>query len=186
MMDSCFYEDTALLLMGAQRQFDHYSQGRRNNPDAERLMKRLLARWRDLGLPVVHVRQHQPSPDAFLRDFTPQTHELVIDSLHGCAFTNTGLHAYLQTQGVKKLVLVGFKTNGMIDVTARVAASHGFEVRVAHDATAAFDTQDYRGKWCVAEALHAVTLASLQADHIQVLSATDVLASVPDGAASYA
>src|SRR5690242_470169 len=58
-------EDAALVLVDIQRAFergpwDHWGEGPRNNPDAERVAARLLAEWRWTARPVVHVRHLSP------------------------------------------------------------------------------------------------------------------------------
>jgi isochorismate hydrolase len=49
------------------------------------------------------------------------------------AFIGTGLEAYLQTQGIRDLVLVGLTTDHCVSTSARMAANLGFAVTVVAD-----------------------------------------------------
>ena len=53
--------------------------------------------------------------------------------------TPTGLHGYLQTRGVKRVVLAGLATDFCVGFSALDAASLGYEVRVEMDACRAID-----------------------------------------------
>ena len=53
--------------------------------------------------------------------------------------TPTGLHGYLQTRGVKRVVLAGLATDFCVGFSALDAASLGYEVRVELDACRAID-----------------------------------------------
>lgn len=50
------------------------------------------------------------------------------------AFTNTDLHAYLQTRGVTQVVLAGVATSIGVETTARQARERGYNVALAIDA----------------------------------------------------
>ena len=49
---------TALILVDVQKAFleKDYPGLKRNNPDAEKLCGTILAKWRELSLPVIHIR----------------------------------------------------------------------------------------------------------------------------------
>ena len=46
----------ALLLIDVQTAFDQACWGPRNNPQAESVIAHMLALWRELHWPIVHVR----------------------------------------------------------------------------------------------------------------------------------
>lgn len=46
----------ALLIIDVQKAIDHPSWGKRNNPQAEQNIGRLLAAWRQAEKPIIHVR----------------------------------------------------------------------------------------------------------------------------------
>ena len=58
---------TALLIVDVQKAIDHPSWGRRNNPDAETNMRRMLEHWRGQHWPIVHVRHESREPNSTYR-----------------------------------------------------------------------------------------------------------------------
>ena len=64
-------KNSALLVIDVQRGLDHPKYGRRNNPDAEANIARLLGAWRRIAWPVVHVQHLSTSRDSPLRPDSP-------------------------------------------------------------------------------------------------------------------
>ena len=60
-------DKTALIIIDVQEGLDDPVYGRRNNPDAESNMARLLAAWRRRGRPIYHVQHMSTNPDSPLR-----------------------------------------------------------------------------------------------------------------------
>jgi nicotinamidase-related amidase len=179
---------TALLLVDVQQGFDDPHWGRRNNPEAEARMARLLAAWRERGLPVIHVQHCSTEPDsplrperpgAALKEATgPHPGELVIQKQVNSAFIGTPLEAHLRHQGISTLVVVGLTTDHCVSTTVRMAGNLGFTVFLVGDATATFDRQAADGHWYPAETIHQIHLASLHGEFCTVLSCTEVLAGL--------
>jgi nicotinamidase-related amidase len=168
-----------------QRAIDDPSWGRRNNPDAEANIERLLAHWRAGGQPVIHVQHVSREPASTFRpgqpgvDFKPATAprpgEPVVIKHTPSAFAGTELGALLEGQGIRALVVVGFITNNSVETTVRVAATLGFAVKVITDATATFDRRDLEGRLWRAEEVHALSLSNLSGEYAAIASTDDVL-----------
>jgi nicotinamidase-related amidase len=177
---------TALLLVDVQQGFDDPRWGSRNNPEAEARMARLLAAWRDRGLPVIHIQHCSTDPDSPLRldqpgsalkEATgPRPGELVIQKRVNSAFIETPLEDHLEREGISTLVVVGLTTDHCVSTTVRMAGNLGFTVFLVSDATATFARGGVDGQWYPAEAIHQIHLASLHGEFCTVLSCAEVLA----------
>jgi len=90
-----------LLVIDVQRAFDDPAWEERNNPDAEKRVRELLAAWRAAGAPLVHVRHESASPDGLFRrgttafEFKPEAEPLpgepVVEKRVNSAFIGTDL-----------------------------------------------------------------------------------------------
>ena len=58
----------ALLLIDIQKGFqdEEYWGGNRNNKDAELICSKILAKWRELNLPLFHIRHSSTDPNSKL------------------------------------------------------------------------------------------------------------------------
>jgi len=140
-------EQSALLVIDIQ---DSFKLGprweRRNNPDFEKNVDRLLQSWRAAGLPVIFVLHTDPDP-GFERDsplvkimdfLSPREDEPVILKDTRNAFTSTDLQKRLDAQGVRRVVITGISTEQCCETTTRVAADLGYDVDFVTEATATF------------------------------------------------
>jgi nicotinamidase-related amidase len=150
--------------------------------------KRLLARFRTNGWPVVHVRhlprdQPAPSPETgdpqyqFHPDVLPAAGELVIGKHHANAFRDTELLPTLRKLGARRLVLAGMQTHMCVEAAARAAADVGFEVVVADDACATRPLK-FRDVEVPAAQVHAAALAAMQSAYARVASTDELLAEL--------
>jgi len=175
----------ALILIDVQRAIDDPSWGRRNQPDAETQIARLLAAWRSRGAPVIHVRHVSREPQSTFRpgqpgvdgkpEGAPLDGEPVIVKHTPSAFAGTELEALLRERGVDALVVTGFITNNSVETTVRVAATIGFRVWVVDDATATFDRVDLAGRAWPAEDVHALSLSNLQGEYARIIATDELL-----------
>jgi len=140
-------EQSALLVIDIQ---DSFKLGprweRRNNPDFESNVDRLLQSWRAAGLPVFFILHTDPDP-GFERDsplikvmdfLSPRADEPVILKDTRNAFTSTDLQKRLDEKGVKRVVITGISTEQCCETTTRVAADLGYDVDFVTEATRTF------------------------------------------------
>jgi nicotinamidase-related amidase len=183
---------TALILVDLQRAIDHprwAAHGPRNNPDAEGVAAALLAPWRALGWPIVHVRHDSTEPDstyrpggpghAFKPEVAPLPGETIIGKRVNSAFIGTDLDRHLRDIGTPALVILGVSTNNSLEATVRNAGNLGWRVYVAGDACFTFARRDLRGKLWPAEDVHALSLANMHGEYATVTDSAAVLAALP-------
>lgn len=182
----------ALLVIDVQQGINRPSNGRRNNPQAEGNIGRLLAAWRESGRPLIHVKHdstradspfHPTSPgNAFMDVAIPlQREPLIVKNVNG-AFVGTDLEQQLRDAGVATLVIVGFVLNHCVETTARGASDRGFKTFVVSDATATHDRTGPDGKLYDGDLIHAVTLASIHEEFVTVVDTEAVLAALSEPA----
>jgi nicotinamidase-related amidase len=140
-------ESSALLVVDAQDSFKALPRWeRRNNPDFERNLERLVASYRDAGLPVVFVLHtdedagfSRTSPHFKVMDcVAPRDGEPVHVKTTRNAFTSTSLQRDLLLAGVRRIVVTGIQTEQCCETTARVGADLGFDVDFVTEATLTF------------------------------------------------
>jgi nicotinamidase-related amidase len=161
----------------------------RNNPDAERHMAALLARWRAAGWPLVHIRHisreahsvfapGQPGA-LFQPEFMPGEREQVLEKNVPDAFINSGLEHWLRVRGLDAVVIVGVASENSVEATARSAGNLGFSTTVVADACYTFAKTDFAGRQRSAEEVHDMAMANLQGEYARVLSTDELLANWP-------
>ena len=60
-------QNTVLLIIDVQKGFDETFWGKRNNPNAEENIAKLLITWRETNRPVIHIQHLSLLPDSPLR-----------------------------------------------------------------------------------------------------------------------
>jgi len=177
-----------LLVIDVQQAFGDSSWGERNNPDAETRVRELLAVWRDIGAPVVHVRHQSDSPSGLFRrgtpafEFKPEARplqgELIIDKRVNSAFIGTDLEGVLRSDGTTHIVVVGLTTDHCCSTTARMAGNLGFETWFVSDATATHARGSFN-----AETMHRTALASLDGEFARIMTTAEAIEQLRQGAA---
>lgn len=177
--------NAALLIIDVQKAIDHPSWGRRNNPQAEEHIGRLLSAWRRTGRPVFHVRHLSREPGSTYRpgqegcEFKPEVQpvdgERILTKHTNSAFIGTELDVLLRQARIFTVIICGVITNNSVEATARMAGNLGYEASVVSDATATFDKVDFFGRLRSAEDVHALSLANLQGEYASIVSTADVL-----------
>lgn len=181
-------QKSVLLLIDMQKGLDQhaYYGGNRNNPEAEKQASKILRIWRAQNLPLIHIRhcsQHSDSPlhssnpgFAFKDEVAPLSDETVLTKNVNSAFIGTDLHERLTSESIKTLVMVGLTTNHCVSTTARMAGNLGYEVILIEDAMATFDRIGVHGEHYPAETIHLTSLASLNEEFAEVITANQILA----------
>ena len=170
----------ALIIIDMQLGMSWASSGARNNPNAEKNIERLLARWRRMRAPVVHVRHVSRTPGSPFWPGQPgvdfQTALMPLDTEHAVlksvpdAFINNTLERWLHAHSITSLVICGVSTNNSVESTARTAGNLGFQTYVVADACFAFAKKDYDGIERSAQEVHAMSLANLHGEYATVLA----------------
>ncbi len=178
-------DKTALIIIDVQDGLDEPRLGKRNNPDAESNMARILAAWRTSGRPIYHVQHMSTEPNSPLRPelpgnaikriVAPQGDEPVIQKTVCNAFVGTNLEHRLRAGGIQSVVIVGLTTEHCVSTTARLASDLGFTTVVVADATACHDRTGYDGAYYPAETIHTTALVSLQDEFATILKTDELL-----------
>jgi len=177
--------NTTLIVIDVQKGFEDPRWGRRNNPQAESNIGRILAAWRSAHMPVIHAQHCSREPDSPLRPgfagnqikeiASPLPEEPVLKKNVNSAFIGTDLESRLRNNQVEKVVMVGITTDHCVSTTARMAANLGFVTFVVSDATATFDRIGPDGRNYKADEIHAANLASLHNEFATVIDTEALL-----------
>jgi len=174
-------KNPALILVDVQKAFlnEEYWGGNRNNKDAEIICGKILNKWRELDLPIFHIRHSSTNPNSklnkqndgfnFNENVIPLENEPIITKEVNSAFIGTDLKELLDEQTITTLVIVGITTNHCISTTTRMAGNFGFETYVISDATAAFDRIGINGEKYDAKTIHLTSLANLNEEFATVI-----------------
>lgn len=146
---------------------------------------RVLAAFREKGLPVIHIRHEFPTMDApffapgsdgahINAAVAPREGETVVLKHYPNAFRDTPLKALLDEKGVSTLTVVGAMSHICIDATVRAAVDFGYEVTLVHDAVATRDVT-FNGVTVPAGHVHAAYMAALSFAYGTVVSTDEHL-----------
>ncbi len=184
--------NAVLLPIDMQAAFDAPPWGRSDNPELDANAARLLAAWRRLRMPIVHVRHDSIEPDSTLRPelvgnffrqgSEPVGEEPIVAKSVNCAFVGTDLDLRLRRLNTVDLVIYGLQLDQCVSTTARIGANLGYRVTLVADATSAFDLPGWNGGTVSAESVRAAHLATLAAEFCSVRTTGQVLAMLePQG-----
>lgn len=177
----------ALLLIDIQKGFsdEKYWGGGRNNKDAEETSGIILKKWRELNLPIFHIRHSSVNPQSKLHESDPgfqfNDHVLPLDDEEvitknvNSAFIGTDLKERIDRLGIDTLVIIGITTNHCVSTTTRMAGNFGYKTYVISDATAAFDRVGINGEKYDAELIHLTALANLNEEFATVWNSEKLL-----------
>ena len=182
--------NTALLLIDLQNDYYSTFEGAKwplaGTEKASKNAAKLLEKFREQGLPVVHVRHEFPTDEApfFLPNSTGAhihqsvaalDNEPVVLKSQINSFRDTNLKQILDELKVEKLVVVGAMSHMCVDAGVRAAVDLGFECHVAHDACATLDLE-FNGQVVPAEQVHNAFMAALSFGYCNVDTTENLLA----------
>jgi nicotinamidase-related amidase len=170
---------TALVLVDVQN--DYFAGGALPLEEMDRAAAhaaKLLAAFRDRGLPVVHVRHLSVRPGATFfvpgtpgadihAAVAPRAGEPVVEKNFPNAFRATDLEQRLRAGGAGELVIAGAMSHMCIDATARAAFDLGFRCTVAEDACAT-RALEFHGRRLPAQDVHAAFMAALASPYAKI------------------
>lgn len=146
--------------------------------------RRLLARARELKIPVIHI-QHDAgagSPydvsaeiGAICDEVAPIAGEPVITKNYPNSFVATDLDQQLKVLGIKNIVLAGFMTHMCINSTAHGGFNLGYAVTVVASATATRPLQAANGKVLSAQEVQDGAIASTRDLYAAIADSVDDL-----------
>ena len=172
--------DAVLMVVDMQAAIDDPRWGELNNRHAEANVAALLEAWRDLGLPVLHIRHDSPDKASPYRAGTPGhavkpcaaplATEPVFAKEATSAFADGRLDATLTKLGVTCLVLCGVLTQNSVEATARGGGDLGYRVFLVEDACRASAKTDRTGRRWSADEVHALSLANLAGEYARIVA----------------
>ena len=173
-----------LISIDMQRAIDWPGRPRRGNPALDENGLRLLASWREKGLPIIHVRHDSIEPDSLFRPahpgnaprpgFEPQAGEALVAKSVSSAFIGTDLDLRLRRLGAKRVVCFGWSTDMCVSTTIRTGANMGWEMVMVADACDCIELPDAFGGGIIpATEIHRIHIATLAADFFRVVRTRD-------------
>ena len=175
-------KNPALILVDIQKAFleKDYPGINRNNHDAEFICGNILSKWRELKLPIIHVRHSSTNPDSKLHkskpgfefnDYVkPLDNEVILTKKVNSAFIGTKLDIILHNMNINTLVFVGMTTNHCISSSVRMSGNLGFETYLISDSTACYDTMGMDGKMIDCNIIYESSLANLSEEFATIIN----------------
>jgi nicotinamidase-related amidase len=183
---------TALLLIDFQNDYYSTYEGAKwplsGTEAATSNALTLLTKFRQQGLPIIHVKHEFPTNEApfFLPEsegaeiyssVAPLSGEPVILKHQINSFRGTELQKVINELNVDKLIIVGAMSHMCIDAVTRAAVDLDYECHVAHDACATLDLE-FNGEIVPAIQVHNAFMAALSFGYCNVDSTDNLLSLV--------
>jgi nicotinamidase-related amidase len=174
-----------LLPVDMQQGFDLPGSPHRWNADLDRNGLALLAVWRRMGLPIIHVRHDSVRPDsrffpggsgnAFRPGFEPLDGEQLMSKTVNSAFIGTDLDLRLRRLSADAVVVFGLTTDMCVSTTVRTGANMGWPIILVGDACDCGELADPSGSGMIrAEDVHRVHVATLAAEFARVVTTAEM------------
>lgn len=175
-----------LIILDVQDAIDRPVWNGKNNPEYLAVIMRLLAHWRKNGWPVLHIKHDEPTPtssyhthgpwNGIKAEVAPLAGEPVVVKQQNCAFIGTELDQILRDMQANQFVLTGVVIQNSMDATIRAGKALGYRIILPSDATTAVPVAGPDGKSWSAETVHDLTLAILDKEYAEVVTAEEVIA----------
>jgi len=166
---------TALLLIDIQGFYFPGGKLPLENPEKASLnAQKILKKFREKGMLVVHIRHNAKSGSDIHENVKPIEKEKVISKDHANGFKDTDLLEYLRSSKIKQLVICGMMTHMCVEAATRAANDFGFECILIGDACATRDLK-YNDKIIKAADVHFSTLSSLNDYYARVMNTEEYL-----------
>jgi nicotinamidase-related amidase len=177
--------DDALLIIDIQNDYFPGGPMELEGADAAAAQAaRALARFREKGRPIFHVRHLSVRPGStfFLpgtlgaeihTSVRPLPGETVIEKNFPNSFRKTNLQEQLEGIQVKNLVVAGMMTHMCVDATVRQAADLGYKLTLLADACAT-RAQKFADETVPARQVHTAFLAALNGFYAKVVNFHDL------------
>jgi len=182
-------ENIALLLIDFQNDYFPSFDGAKwklNNTEksAENALK-LLAKFREKNMNIIHVRHEFLSEDApffisnsngakIYETLLPKKGEYQVLKNTVNSFKNTDLKEHLDNLKIENLIIVGAMSHMCIDAITRASSDYGYNCFVAHDSCATLDLE-FNGIIVPSQMVHASFMAALQFAYAKVESTDSLL-----------
>lgn len=140
-------KNTVLLIVDVQNSLI------KDNPYGKNLMLEnitsLINLCRKKSVEIIYVRHNDPEDEDFklnspgwniYRDIAPEQKDMIFDKCYNSAFKDTGLKNYLDSQGIKNIILVGMQTEYCIDATCKIAFEYGYNILLPENSITTFDS----------------------------------------------
>lgn len=115
----------------------------------------LINHSRNNGIEVIYVR-HDDGPGTELEYNTdgwqiydklaPKESDRIFEKKYNSAFRKTGLKEYLDSKGIREIILTGLQTEYCIDATVKSAFEQEYEVIIPAETNTTFDNHYLSGK----------------------------------------
>ncbi len=100
---------------------------------------------------------------------------LVTKQTNSSFYGKPDLQEWLDSRGLRTLVLSGISTNHCVETAARMGANLGYDIRFVLDATHTFDRTGPDGRKLTADELAQATATSLHGEFARIASTRDLL-----------
>ena len=148
-------------------------------------IKKLLHNWRTEKRPVIFVRHGSQKSESvfnslnssfdFIPGLEPQDNEPGFIKFRSSVLSSTEVLSLLNEKDFANLFLVGFTGSDCIEASARDLAESAFETFVVSDASSSLDILGPDGKLHLAERVHSLSMATINAYSAKVIHTEDII-----------